>query len=371
MSASTVISDIQSQLRQSWAPPSGDGPAMTRVTTMNLVVVSTNPGSVERYTHIVDDVVQTIPARTLLVSIDPSNPDSTLQGDATAVAAAAEGTNVWSERIRLFASGDTSFRIASAIEALLIPELPTAVVWLGRVHVSDPTLQSLAELSQRFILDTEYTSITSLLALANWMRDESNHTYVADLAWTRLSPWHELVARFFDRDAAGLAGAIDEVTITQASDKGAKLGSEGALLLGWLGSRMGWKVTRLGGRLTFSRPDGKPVRVSFKAIPRPEGVAPLALAGFSLKSTVGDDSLEGSIVRDLASGLDSATVDADVLVWRVLRSGSPPHEQHVRLGSNKGAKWLTRTLQRPANDPSLTESALFACDFYDDDVVCN
>lgn len=370
MSASSVIAEIQSQLRRSWAPPSGNAPALMRVTTMNLVVVSTSPDAVDRYTHVVDDVVQAIPARTLLVSIDPTNPVTDLEGDAATVASSGAGTNVVSERIRLLAKGDTSLRIASVVEALLVPELPTAIVWLGRVHVTDPTLQSMAELSQRFILDTEYTSITSLLALTKWIREEHGNTYVADLAWTRLSPWQELVARFFDRDAADLADSIDSIEITQASEKGAKVGSEGALLLGWLGSRMGWKVSRLGGRLSFARPDGKAVKVVFKSIPRPEGVAPLALAGVSISAAANGDTLSGSIVRELASGTAGATVDADVLAWRSSRAGGAPHEQHVRLGANKGAKWLTRTLQRPANDPSLTEAARFACEFYDDDVVC-
>ncbi len=370
MSASTVIAEIQSQLRRSWAPPSGDGPAMTRVTTMNLVVASTNPESIEHYAHIVDDVAQTIPARTLLVSLDTANPVSDLQGEATAVSSLSEGSNVCSERIQLRATGETSLRIASVVEALLVPELPTAVVWLGRVHVNDPTLQAMAALAQRFILDTEYTSITSLLAFAKWTGEENGQTFVADIAWTRLSPWQELVARFFDRDAAPLAEGIEELELTQASESGAKLGSEGALMLGWLGSRLGWKVSRLGGRLAFTRRDGKTVKVTFKSIARPKGVAPLALASFTLKAKLGEDALDGSIVRDLASGLDPATVDADVLVWKIARPGGTPFEQHVRLGPNKGAKWLARTLQRPANDPSLTESALFACDFYDDDVVC-
>jgi hypothetical protein len=40
--------------------------------------------------------------------------------------------------------------------------------------------------------------------------------------------------------------------------------------------------------------------------------------------------------------------------------GLAPLEQHVRLGSNKAAKWLERTLHRPKRDPAFDESVVFA-----------
>jgi hypothetical protein len=40
--------------------------------------------------------------------------------------------------------------------------------------------------------------------------------------------------------------------------------------------------------------------------------------------------------------------------------GAPAIEHRVRMGANKAAKWLERTLHRPASDPAFTESVAFA-----------
>ncbi|MEA2751995.1 MAG: hypothetical protein QOI41_6138, partial [Myxococcales bacterium] len=74
--------------------------------------------------------------------------------------------------------------------------------------------------------------------------------------------------------------------------------------------------------------------------------------------------LVGAIERELGSGLGSGqedtTADADVMLWKQTVTGMPPLEQRVRLGSNKAAKWLERTLHRPKHDPAFNESVACA-----------
>jgi hypothetical protein len=143
------------------------------------------------------------------------------------------------------------------------------------------------------------------------------------------------------------------------------------LLLGWLATRLGWKASRLGGALRFKRPDGENVAVEFGTVSRPEGVAPSALGAVAIEAEAGGKKLTGSLERDLASGLAGATPDADVVLWKLGVGDAQPFEQRVRFGPNKGAKWLERTLHRPANDPALVEAALFAEDVVEDGIVCN
>ena len=285
---SEVLARLERELREIWEQRPGE-PTKARVCTMNLVVVAPAHELAERYTTIVDDVTRNIPARAIVVVVDPEGP-SELDGDVTAVCSVErtgpDGAAVTcSERLTLRASGALAARAGNAVETLLVPELPTSVVWLGRVHVDDPVFLELARAAHRIVLDTEYTSLASLLTLARWAREKPGRPSIADLAWTRIEPWQELCARFFDDpELFGHAKRIKRITLRQASEPGGRLGSEGALLFGWLATRLGWSMVRLASKTRFLRADGEALTVTFESVPRPAGVAPAALAEISIEA---------------------------------------------------------------------------------------
>jgi glucose-6-phosphate dehydrogenase assembly protein OpcA len=369
---SSVISRIERELREIWAEPSSPNEApKSRACTMNIVVLVGSRELSDRYTPVIDEVTGSIPARAILVAIDPESPISVMDADATAVCSLEGSRSVCSERVRLYASGNICARVGSAVEALLVPELPTALVWLGPLHVDDPIFEALAGSASRIVLDTEYTSLASLLHLTNWARESADRAHVADLAWTRLAPWQEMCARFFDEPRLrDHAARMTRVTLKQASPPRTRLGGEGALLLGWLGTRLGWKVSRLGGALRWRRADGENVAVQLGTVPIPGGVAPQVLAEVTLESDLGGVTVRGTVERDLGSGTSPAAPDADVMVWRMQVGNAAPIEQRVRLGANTAAKWLERTLHRPSHDPALVESVVFAEQVVQDGIVC-
>ena len=372
---SAVMSRIERELREMWTPPPGEV-ARARACTMNLVVVAGSSAIADRYVNVIDDVTRGTPARAILVSLDPEAPDA-LEADVSAVCGVGEDA-ICSERVRITARGAICARMESAVEALCVPELPTVLVWLGRVHVGDEVFLGLAKDARRVILDTEYTSLGSLLELARWARADAARPFVADLAWTRLALWQEMCARFFDpprlRDHAM---HVTRMTVRQASEHGARLGPEPALLVGWLGTRLGWTASRLGGHLRFRRPDGGFVALSFEAVPRPREVAPSALAGLSIEASHAGVTVRASLERQLASGTAETTRDADVVVSRVdvdledapAPSLRGPAEQRMRLRTNEEARVLERTLHRHACDPALAEAAAFAEEMLEDEIV--
>jgi glucose-6-phosphate dehydrogenase assembly protein OpcA len=252
------------------------------------------------------------------------------------------------------------------------------VVWLGRVHVHDPVFLAIASEAQRIVLDTEYTSVASLLHLARWASESAPaaRPKVADLAWTRLAVWQEMCARFFDAPRLReLAMKVTRLSLRQASEPGAPLGSEAALMLGWFATRLGWKVARVGGNVRYRRPDGGTVAVEIGAVARPPEVAPAALAAVAVDAEHDGVTARGTLTRELASGteetadLASVRTDKDVLVWRMEANVPTPVEQTVRLRANKGARLLERTLHRPPHDPALVEAAMFAEQVLADGVV--
>lgn len=363
--AASLIRGLEKELRAMWKTPVEPGGLLqSRVCTMNLEVIAGSRAMLDRYLPVVDEVTAVIPSRAIVASIEPDEPGDDLTGEASAVYSAEDAKKICSERVRLTATGNACVRSSSAIEAFLVPEIPTVLVWLGRVHVDDPVFEDLANDANRIILDSEYTSLSSLLHVASWARKQPTRPYVADIAWTRLAPWQELLARFFDdRTLTELASKIARVEIQQASDHGAPLGPEAALLLGWLATRLGWRTSRLGGTLRFRRPDGGQVGIDLGSVPCPPGVAPKTLAAVVVEASEGEAKLKGTIERALGSGrtdLLGTTPDADMILWKSEMSGAPPIEQRVRLGANKAAKWLERTLHRQSHDPAFDESVALA-----------
>jgi glucose-6-phosphate dehydrogenase assembly protein OpcA len=374
---SRLIARLEGELRDLWAAPADPtAPPRSRVCTMNLEVVAPSTELLERYTPVVDEVTAHIPARAILAAVEPDAPGDAIEGDATAVCSLTGDRQICSERITLKCRGNAAARAASAMEAFLVPEIPTALVWLGRVHTDDPIFEDLASEANRIVLDSEYTSLGSVIQVAAWARRHRNAPAISDLAWTRIAVWQEMLARFFDApETRDLAFKITRLVLDQACEPGARIGPEGALMLGWVGTRLNWKTSRLAGALRVKRADGASVSIELRAVPRPEGVAPHTLAALAVEA--GDDPqrpfLSGLIERELASGLGGAdtTPDADVLVWKRKTADGTENEHRVRLGPNKAAKWLERTLHRRAHDVAFEESIAFAEQFVQDGLTAS
>lgn len=358
---SSVIARLERDLRELWNVQPGE-PTRSRACTMNLVVVTTSPAITEHYLPIVDEVTQSIPSRAIVVTMTPNDPDASLDGEAQAICGTDNLT--CSERVTLRARGSACARVESAVESLMVPELGTTLVWLGRIHVDDPVFRELAEYAQRVVLDTEYTSLTSLLLLSRWARDRRSKIGIADLAWTRIAVWQEMCARFFDDPKMRpLAQKVETLRIVQMSEPGAKLGAEGGLLLGWLATRLGWRIEALGGEIRYRRADGKAVKVELASMKRRPEVAPLAIASISIHAKDGDLDAKGTVARDFDGDV------ADVLRYKLDVNLPSSGEQTVRLGANKGARVLERTLHRPAHDEALAEAVAFAEKLDDDGAV--
>lgn len=365
--ASQVMTRLERELRDLWnvAPAPGDVPR-SRACTMNLVAVGATRAVCEAYVATIDEVTRSVPARAIVVALDPDAREDALEGDVSAVCDTAGGQSVCSERVRLFAKGTVVARVGSVVDALCVSELPTVLVWLGRVHVDDPVFASLADDAQRIILDSEQASLAGLLAVVRWVERGADRAKVADLAWTRLAVWQEMAARFFDEPRlSALASRMTSLSLTQASEPGSRLGAEGMLFLGWIATRLGWTAARLGGALRLKRVDGASVALVPRAVAR-AGIPPGSLAAVALEAESAGLSLKGTL--DMLDDPDGAS-DKAALRWR-LQAGEAALEQRVRLRADRGAELLERTLHRPASDAALLQAAAFAGGLAEDGIVC-
>ncbi|HEY3822575.1 MAG TPA: glucose-6-phosphate dehydrogenase assembly protein OpcA [Polyangiaceae bacterium] len=364
-----VLARVESELRALWTPQPGETPK-TRACTMNLVVVAATPGVAERLLPIIDEVLLGTPARAIVAGVDPTGADG-LEATTTAVCVPGDGGPLsCSERVTLVARGKVHVYLPSCVAALCATDVPTTLVWAAPVQAGDATFEALAQDASRIVFDSTEGSLASLAGGVCWARARAatDRPGVADLAWTRLAPWQEMCARMFDEAALRpLAFRVTRVTMVQACEPGETLGPEGLLFVGWLATRLGWKVgapASAGSRLTLTRPDGRPVEVVTSA--GASRAARHALVTVRIEASDAGVTMRGEVARE-AENPDAAT-------WRleVTRAGAEPEriEQHVRLLATERAALLGRTLHRPIVDDALADSAAWADALGGEELAC-
>lgn len=371
---SEVLSRVEGELRAMWSAPGAPGePARARACTMNLVVVAASPERAEAWRPVVDEVLLALPARAVLVGLDPDGGDA-FEASTSAVCTPGEGgggtTSVCSERIHMVARGGVCARVPSIVRTLCATDVPTTLVWLGRVHGNDPAFTPLAADAARVVLDAASGSLSSLAHVVYWARacPEAARPGVADLTWTRLAPWQELCARLFDEPRLRpLATHVDRLTLTQASPAGALFGPEGTLMLGWLATRLGWRAASLAGKLRLLRPDGGHVQTQLCGEPS-AAAASDALLGVRIEASLGDLSMRGEVTRERG--------EPDAVTWRQEVSCGPVKqlvqriEQHVALRPSEPARLLERTLHRRPHDEALVESVAWSDELRGEELAC-
>src|SRR5262249_31102157 len=87
------------------------------------------------------------------------------------------------------------------VNALLIPDMPVAVWWLGDLpNEHEAYVESLLEPADRLIIDSVYFDSPADLALVSRVAAQTT-TEPADLNWVRLEEWRTATASVFDPPA--------------------------------------------------------------------------------------------------------------------------------------------------------------------------
>jgi glucose-6-phosphate dehydrogenase assembly protein OpcA len=305
------------------------------------------------------------------VGLDPDGEDD-IEATVSAVCTpAGEGGGVvCSERVTLVMRGTLCRRLPSCVDALCATDVPMTLVWLARVRVEDPVFLPLAGAANRIVLEAAQGSLSGLAHVVAWARGRARGEQpgVADLAWTRIAAWQELCARMFDEGRTRpLASSVTRVAIAQASVPGAPLGPEGALLLSWLATRLGWRAASLAGKLRLLRGDGTHVQVQLRAEAAPWAPRGTLLA-VELDAARDGIAVHGQVARGRGAEDEPGT-------WRVdfiAAGGTQRVAQAVRIATNEAARVLEDTLRRPVHDDALAEAVAWADDLRGEEgLVCS
>jgi glucose-6-phosphate dehydrogenase assembly protein OpcA len=250
---SEAVARVEAQLSAFWsASADGGAPNKARSSTMNFVVASV-PAEVEHFRAAIEDLAQTRAGRVFLMTVDGRLAPWDLEADVSSVCHKEGDTVVCYDRIELHFGAMAAVRAPSVLSALALSEVPTIVeVQRG---APGPLVDGLVRAADRVIVDSAQTSVGRIAEIAR-----KTAAPLADRAFVRSFTWRDLTARFFD-EAPAAARAVGRVEIERAPGERT---DPAALLLGWLGSRLGWHFESA----TRARdPEGLPVDIVVREAP--------------------------------------------------------------------------------------------------------
>ena len=220
-------------------------------------------------------------SRTIVLSYDPARTSLDARAVVSSELEPAEGELGLLRETVVVEIGERHLDdLVTIADPLVVSDL-TTVLWAPHGHERE--LDSMLSLAQVVLLDShEAASYEKAIARACKLSKEA---YVVDLAWLRSIPWRERVAAAFDQPAERRElEQIDAVSVRHhpASTLAAML------FVGWLASRLGWKVERLqanGGALTGAAAhEGR--RIALRLEPAPDQEVP-GLESVAIATTSG------------------------------------------------------------------------------------
>lgn len=229
-----VERELEAMLRPSSETAAG---VATRARMSNLVVFSTAEAAEGGLNESLAEVSGRHPSRVLLLVADGEHDQAPRAWVSALCRMGDGGRRICSEQVSIRAGGEGVRRLPSVVRPLLVGDLPTALWWA--VPTPPPShgelFLELAGMAGRVLWDSTGWSDEAggLRSVGKWADGVDPRVGLADLAWTRLSPWRTAIARALGPGAT----AVSHVRI----EHGPHALPKALLLAGWLADRLGWR----------------------------------------------------------------------------------------------------------------------------------
>jgi glucose-6-phosphate dehydrogenase assembly protein OpcA len=329
------VGKIEKELAVMWKPAvesegSNAESGVTRACALNLLVYATAADDREQIYEMLDAVCEQHPGRTLVLVADRAATEPKLDAYVSTRCRLLGGNRkqICGEQVTIEAAGSAADTAASAIEPLLVPDVPVFLWWKDIPHYEDKLFSRMTAMSDRMVIDSSCfdSPHKDLLRLARMIRERPQFMSASDLNWGRLTAWRNLVASFWDvPDYRPYLDKIERIVVEYdppcfAPDE---IAPQSLLAVGWLASRLGWSIEGNGereenGAASFQlRASGREIKVLMHATKR-EGYADGILVSLTLST--GDASAEFRVAfSDDRKKLETeARVDGARTVGRVL-----------------------------------------------------
>jgi glucose-6-phosphate dehydrogenase assembly protein OpcA len=316
-----------------------------RMGLLTLVALASEPGLVHRAQQAMREVAQAHPSRTVVAAWTPGAP-AAITADV-ALHRAGPDAPACGDAITLEAVGGAREWLPEAVDRLALPDLPICMWWVGDLPDHDHLFDRMVAGADMVVVNSEEMDLRDLETLSS-IADRSRDRYaLADLTWIRLRSLRDLVARFFDDEAARVRlPDLERVHIAFAPRPGELdvPSAQALLLFGWTASVLSLEPDGV----RWTRGDGWAEAllgsVAARFEPRP-------------RSDVAAGSIQ-YVAFECGGAHFEIERQADPRVFRWLREvpGAPVSPQMLRVEMHEETALLVRCLEHQDRDRLLETS---------------
>ncbi|HZD70780.1 MAG TPA: glucose-6-phosphate dehydrogenase assembly protein OpcA [Actinomycetes bacterium] len=244
--------DIEEALERQRRDHGNGSRPLVRASVNNMVVVTQSRVAGQRALATVESLGASAPSRCVVLIAEPPGDERPRVRSWARVAhhrRAGGGAEVVWEEVIVYTSVPPR-HLSAVVLPLLLPELPVFTWWEGTPPFSEEVFRELVSVTDRLIVDsaTFADPVADLVPLLEVVR--ASRAAVSDCVWGRLTPWRELIAAPFNGPPLrGAVGRIGQVQVDAVDP------SAGLELVGWLASRLQWRLeqVRVGDDLRAAR----------------------------------------------------------------------------------------------------------------------
>ena len=323
---------IEKQLADLWRAEKQDGEkAVTKAALWNVVAHTWSSQHHAHATQMLARASAAVPQRTIVVQADPAGQPSMTSWISANCHILGSRRQVCSEEVSIVASGDRVDHVAPLVSALLLPDMPVAVWWLGDLPRDHHRYaETLLEPADRLIFDSSHFDGSDDLEFVARIAKETT-TVPADLNWARIEDWRGATAALFDSgEMQARLRSIRGVHVYSGGDASFGARSEAILYVAWLSAQIGQEL-----RSDFLS-QGEEAGISAVEIRFEDGTAAVLQGdrdrGVVISNVDGNEACVDCVTRSLAR-------NEDELIVRLLKR---PEADQVFLKSLLIARELAR-----------------------------
>lgn len=238
------VVSIERQLAELWRAEKHDGErAVTRAALWNVVAHTWTASEQARATEVLGRASAKVPQRTIVVQADPRGNADIASWISANCHLIGGGRQVCSEEVVIVAAGDRVHHIPPLVSALLLPDMPVAVWWLGDLpDEHHHYVETLLDPADRLIVDSSHFNRAADLDLVSRIGEQTT-TAPADLNWARLDEWRAATAGLFDPQAMrDRLRAIRRVKVMSGGDASFGATAEALLYVAWMTAQSGTEI---------------------------------------------------------------------------------------------------------------------------------